>query len=43
MFDRRKISLNYNEHAAKDGEQLFGGVNEKEAKVLAEKIVQADS
>ena len=41
--DRRKISLNYNEHAAKDGEKLFGGENEEEAQTIAKKIATANA
>ena len=41
--ERRKISLNYNEHAGKGGESLFGKVNEAEAKKIAEKIAKANA
>lgn len=36
--ERRKISLNYNEHVGKDGEKLFGNVSDEKAKELAKKI-----
>lgn len=41
--ERRRIALNYNEHAGKGGTNLFGNVNEAEAKKIAQKIAQADS
>lgn len=36
--ERRKISMNYNEHAGKDGESLFGNITDEEAKKLAKKV-----
>ena len=36
--ERRKISMNYNEHAGKDGTDLFNSISDEEAKKIAKKI-----
>ena len=36
--ERRKISMNYNEHVGKDGEKLFGNISDEKAKEIAESL-----
>ena len=41
--ERRKISMNYNEHAGKGGESLFGNVSDEKAKEIAESLKGASN
>ncbi len=41
--ERKKLSMRYNEITGKDGSNLFGDIDEKEAQKIAEKIAKADA